>query len=121
MSNYGMCENCGAELVKNPKTGKIFCSEKCWLKNQPQPTFVNQAGNLKVKTEPDWDKINEKKTDNIKWLNAKTNATAIVVALIAKSANEATSINSESAKVVIRNLTQFFYDLEPEDKAETLE
>jgi ribosomal protein L37AE/L43A len=26
------CENCGAEMVKNPKTGKWFCSEKCWLK-----------------------------------------------------------------------------------------
>ena len=26
------CKNCGAEMVKNPKTGKWFCSEKCWLK-----------------------------------------------------------------------------------------
>jgi hypothetical protein len=26
------CQNCGAEMVKNPKTGKWFCSEKCWLK-----------------------------------------------------------------------------------------
>lgn len=26
------CQDCGAEMVKNPKTGKWFCSEKCWLK-----------------------------------------------------------------------------------------
>ena len=26
------CQKCGAELVKNPKTGKLFCKEKCWLK-----------------------------------------------------------------------------------------
>jgi hypothetical protein len=26
------CKNCGADMVKNPKTGKWFCSEKCWLK-----------------------------------------------------------------------------------------
>ncbi len=30
-ANYGNCEKCGAELVKNPKTGKVFCSAKCWL------------------------------------------------------------------------------------------
>src|SRR5690606_10420847 len=26
------CADCGADKVKNPKTGKIFCKEKCWLK-----------------------------------------------------------------------------------------
>ena len=25
------CKKCGAKMVKNPKTGKWFCSEKCWL------------------------------------------------------------------------------------------
>lgn len=29
---YGTCKECGANKVKNPKTGKIFCSNKCWLK-----------------------------------------------------------------------------------------
>ena len=28
----GKCEKCGADKVLNPKTGKIFCKEKCWLK-----------------------------------------------------------------------------------------
>ncbi len=26
------CGKCGAERVLNPKTGKWFCKEKCWLK-----------------------------------------------------------------------------------------
>lgn len=26
------CLRCGAELVHNPKTGKFFCKDKCWLK-----------------------------------------------------------------------------------------
>ncbi len=26
------CYKCGAEMITNPKTGKIFCKEKCWLK-----------------------------------------------------------------------------------------
>lgn len=25
------CKKCGAKMVKNPKTGNWFCSEKCWL------------------------------------------------------------------------------------------
>lgn len=26
------CQRCGAQMVTNPKTGKIFCKEKCWLR-----------------------------------------------------------------------------------------
>ncbi len=26
------CQKCGAEMVLNPKTGKVFCKNKCWLK-----------------------------------------------------------------------------------------
>lgn len=25
------CYKCGAKMVINPKTGKIFCERKCWL------------------------------------------------------------------------------------------
>ena len=25
------CDKCGADMVKNPKTGNWFCSAKCWL------------------------------------------------------------------------------------------
>lgn len=28
------CQRCGAKMVTNPKTGKIFCEQKCWLKKQ---------------------------------------------------------------------------------------
>ena len=26
------CSKCGADMILNPKTNKIFCKEKCWLK-----------------------------------------------------------------------------------------
>lgn len=28
----GVCKYCQAKNVRNPKTGKVFCSDKCWLK-----------------------------------------------------------------------------------------
>lgn len=32
------CAKCGAEIVRNPKTDKMFCKDKCWLKKpQAQP------------------------------------------------------------------------------------
>ena len=30
--SFGECPYCKAKMVKNPKTGKIFCEQKCWLK-----------------------------------------------------------------------------------------
>jgi hypothetical protein len=27
-----VCNQCGGEKVLNPKTGKMFCKAKCWLK-----------------------------------------------------------------------------------------
>ena len=38
------CKDCGKALnIKNPKTGKIFCADKCWLGgNQPQTPSVTQ-------------------------------------------------------------------------------
>jgi uncharacterized Zn finger protein (UPF0148 family) len=35
-NEYGVCKKCGAEMVKSPKTGKVFCSAKCWLNNAPK-------------------------------------------------------------------------------------
>jgi len=34
---YGQCKQCGADMVRNPKTQKIFCSDKCWLKEEAAP------------------------------------------------------------------------------------
>ena len=52
------------ELVKSPKTGKIFCSEKCWLNNKPKPAPAQPANvdrfikNLdKTKEEQKWKEI----------------------------------------------------------------
>jgi len=31
-----ICRNCGkGKMVKNPKTGKWFCADKCWLQVKP--------------------------------------------------------------------------------------
>jgi len=30
------CSYCGQDKVLNPKTGKMFCKDKCWLKKEPQ-------------------------------------------------------------------------------------
>ena len=44
-------KGCGGKNVKNPKTGKIFCENKCWLKgdtsqsNEGQPQNVPQPTN----------------------------------------------------------------------------
>lgn len=32
-----VCRKCGAEMVHNPKTGKDFCKDKCWLKPVAMP------------------------------------------------------------------------------------
>ena len=49
------CPFCGAEVVRNPKTGKLFCSAKCWLKDKVEPTIQTQP------TEEKWDKIGDAK------------------------------------------------------------
>lgn len=40
----GMCRNCGAEIVQNPKARKkVFCSPDCrntWWKSHPQPLMT---------------------------------------------------------------------------------
>lgn len=30
------CKFCGGKMVLNPKTGKVFCENKCWLKKEPE-------------------------------------------------------------------------------------
>lgn len=31
-TDLGKCKKCGADMVVNPKTGNVFCKDKCWLK-----------------------------------------------------------------------------------------
>ena len=49
-TNYGNCDYCGAKKVKNPKTGKVFCSAKCWLKNAPDAQNAPQNQSLPQKS-----------------------------------------------------------------------
>lgn len=35
--NLNKCKDCGSELVLNPKTGKLFCKEKCFIKKNDLP------------------------------------------------------------------------------------
>jgi uncharacterized Zn finger protein (UPF0148 family) len=73
--NYGNCKFCGAENVKNPKTGKVFCSEKCWLKNKNQSAVPQ-------KQEPNWEEIRERKEESMSFLNSKNNAAILLAAAI---------------------------------------
>ena len=49
--SYGKCSFCGADRVKNPKTGKIFCSDKCWTKSKSSPELQN--GPERAETRPE--------------------------------------------------------------------
>lgn len=38
---HGFCKDCKSPNAYNPKTGKTFCSEKCWLNNSaPKSDFA---------------------------------------------------------------------------------
>ena len=95
----GKC-SCGATFVKNPKTGKIFCEQKCWLKGQ-----TSTQPNVQVEEKPDWDRIRAEKTENIRWMNALNNACLLV-------ANGKMEMNDLEA------LANRIYKLEPQSKVE---
>ena len=82
-----ICDGCGGKYVKNPKTGKIFCKNKCWLKkstNEPKtepPQFLKPdpiVDKPQIDAKPDWDTINDKKRKDIAEMNAKNNATLLL-------------------------------------------
>lgn len=80
------CEFCGAELVENPKTGKVFCSQKCWLKNSQSqtpkvyPTKAQVFGQQLDQEKRDGriEKMFNEKQDNIALMNSKNNATLVM-------------------------------------------
>jgi hypothetical protein len=77
-NNLGRCKFCGSENVRNPKTGKIFCADKCWLKNKP-----NELGAYPPK-KPDWDKIRHEKSEGLAKGAAFNKACDIVIAMYQK-------------------------------------
>lgn len=102
--NFGVCKDCGAPMAKNPKTGKIFCSEKCWL-NQPQKQFRQP-----VRQEPNWDSIRAQKEEHIEYLNAKNVASTLLAAAI-----QSKEITLKEAMEKFRPLTNWIYTLTYED------
>ena len=95
-TDYGQCEWCGANLVKNPKTQKIFCSEKCWLKNQ------------KTTLNPPQENVSQREIqEHIGWSVALNNATQIVVSLIRQEKIQ----SIENAKIVLKEIAEYVYNL----------
>ncbi len=80
--NNDTCNQCGGEKVLNPKTGKMFCKNKCWLNRQsnagqrqaaPQQ-FNNDLQNDNIK------KMAETKNETIKKAHEENNRSACLEA-----------------------------------------
>ena len=67
--DYGPCKFCGAKLVLNPRTGKIFCADKCWLKGEGEPKATAEVANQSTMSalQAVFDQLNqlEKKIDKL--------------------------------------------------------
>jgi hypothetical protein len=93
------CRHCGADEVKNPHTGKVFCSAKCWLKKgQPAPA--------KQEPETDWDEVNQQKAERIWWGEAWKLATQITCTMDIN--NHGGSIGD----VLHRRATMIYHEME---------
>ena len=65
------------------------------------------------KNEPNWDEINLKKEQNIKWLNALNNAVALVAAYMK---NTEKKLSVDDVELNVRAYANFIYELEPKNK-----
>ena len=88
-TNYGNCDFCGAEKVRNPKTGKIFCSQKCWLNKPPDmggqypPKRLPPDAGIKYEKDedtPDWDAIKTREYEKQNHLGARRDAIQVCIA-----------------------------------------
>ena len=102
-NQYGQCKFCGANNVRNPKTGKIFCSEKCWLKGRPQEV-ARPTQNLIA--QPNWEAITSRKEESMSFLNAKNNAAILLAAAI-----KVGQLNIADALKLYEEATQTIYDI----------
>lgn len=79
--NYGQCQYCQAPKVKNPKTGKIFCANKCWLNKKQEfeqdlrSSRIEQAVQAKSQQHEEIMDVAERKSREMDILN-KRNAYA---------------------------------------------
>lgn len=102
----GICPDCGGTYIKNPKTGKIFCENKCWL-NNGQPYQEDKSQSSPDNKDEKWQKITAKKEQGMNWLNAKRGSAELVSALII---SKMLTMPTEDA---LRHYAKFFFDMEP--------
>ena len=63
--NRNDCQKCGAPQAYSQRSGKWYCSAKCWL-NQPQGNQSRPQYNPPPRKEPDWDSIRNDKAAEIR-------------------------------------------------------
>lgn len=70
--DYGKCSFCGAPKVYNPKTGKTFCQDKCWLKGKPESYTPAQAKEQQI------EHAQERKGESMRLFSSGRDAVLIV-------------------------------------------
>lgn len=96
---FGKCKFCGAPMVKSPRTGKVFCSEKCWLKKQAgyNPSEAKEVG---------IERAQERKGESMRLMSSGRDAVQIVVAEMAQGG----AWDEEMIKQKIESWKSYFYN-----------
>jgi len=104
-ADLGTCRFCGAKMVKSPKTGKVFCSEKCWLKKSESYT-PNEARDVQIQ-----ENIKNKDT-GIKFSATRRDAVAVTTALMGQGG----AWTDEMVKTEINKWIKYFTEVVYADK-----
>lgn len=92
MNNYGKCNFCGASNTRSQRTGKIYCSQKCWLGEKPSLPQHKES--------PNWENIRKEKSENIQHSLAFKEAVSLAIAVYQKG---------EVQKEELRALIELYY------------
>ena len=99
--DYGTCSFCGAKKVLNPRTGKIFCEDKCWLKNKPAEAYSpEQARSVEIK------QFQESKGESMRLMSSGRDAVLITVAEMAQEGGWSETKITEH----LEKWRKYFYD-----------
>ena len=119
--NLGTCAHCGANNIRSQRTGKVFCSNKCWLRNQPKQGFSGQYAQDQQRTEPYKEVIDykngkisdmvDRKEMAIAVMNAKSGAAGIVAASI-----HAGELKSSDWFIRYQEIANRIYNWSPENQ-----
>jgi len=102
--DYGVCKFCGEKMVHNPKTDKVFCSAKCWLK-KPGAYTPDQAKSAEIKG------FQESKEASMRIMSSGRDATLMVVAEMAVGIpQDEVAWNEDVIKRHIKKWQVYFYD-----------